>query len=319
MNDQPLITIGLTCFNAETTIHRALQSALKQTWENYEIIIVDDCSTDQSVEKMSSLLKRHHQIRLIQHKKNKGVAAARNTIIENANGEFIAFFDDDDQSLSNRLSVQYQKMTEYQELVGTENIICHSARVQIFPDGSKKYEPTLHTSNLQMTPKGSAVADLILIGRPIGLPIGSMATCSQMARRSTYKSVNGFNENLRRSEDTDLNVRLGLNGTYFLGIAEPLVHQTMTSSEDKHINEERKNALEWLNNHKIYLERIGWWEHSIRWLDIKFDYLSGQKLKFILRMIFLVTQFPLKTTKRLIWIKMNRGGGSEINSKIHKL
>jgi glycosyltransferase involved in cell wall biosynthesis len=306
MTSQPLITFGVTCFNAEETIQNALLSALNQTWENFEIIVVDDCSTDKSVQVIETYKKQYDQIKLIQHKENKGVAAARNTILNNANGEFLAFFDDDDQSIDERISIQYKKLVAYEKFSGVKNIICHSARVQKFPNKEKRYEPTLYSYNLEDTPKGTVVADMILIGRPIGVPIGSMATCSQMAKLSTYQSVGGFNEKLRRSEDTDLNVRLGLSGAHFLGVADPLVHQTMTISPDKLVSEERRNALEWLRNHRSYLEKIGWWKHTIKWVDIKFDYLSGQKTKFLMRMIVLSFQFPIKTGKRLWWASMNR-------------
>ena len=65
---------------------------------------MDDCSTDQSVEKIENFIKKDDTpCRLVVHQSNKGAASARNTIIEEAKGEFIAFFDDDDISLPHRL------------------------------------------------------------------------------------------------------------------------------------------------------------------------------------------------------------------------
>ena len=65
MQDGPLITIALTCFNAEMTIKRALNSAISQTWINKEILVVDDCSIDNSVEIIEDVISKKKEGRLI--------------------------------------------------------------------------------------------------------------------------------------------------------------------------------------------------------------------------------------------------------------
>ena len=79
----PLITIGITCFNAQDTIDNAIQSALDQDYPNIEIIVVDDYSTDNSKKVIEDAYK--DKINIILHEKNCGVAVSRNTIINNAN------------------------------------------------------------------------------------------------------------------------------------------------------------------------------------------------------------------------------------------
>ena len=91
-----LITIGITCYNARDHINRAISSAFAQDWPNFEILIVDDCSSDDSPALIRDLIAGHNHARLIVHEKNTGAAAARETIIENATGAFIVFFDSDD-------------------------------------------------------------------------------------------------------------------------------------------------------------------------------------------------------------------------------
>ena len=80
-----LVTIGITCFNAADTIERALESAVNQDWANCEIILVDDCSTDGSLQIANIFANNHRQIRIIERERNGGPAASRNTILQNAN------------------------------------------------------------------------------------------------------------------------------------------------------------------------------------------------------------------------------------------
>ena len=70
----PLITIGVTCFNAEDTIVRAIESAQKQDWPNFEIVIVDDASTDNSIKIIEEMQREDQRISLHRHDKNQGVA-----------------------------------------------------------------------------------------------------------------------------------------------------------------------------------------------------------------------------------------------------
>ena len=113
--NEPLITIGITAYNAQDTIERAIRSALAQNWENKEILIVDDSSTDKTRETIENVIKGHKSVRLIRHENNKGAAGARNTILKEAKGDFIAFFDDDDESLPERICTQYKTITEYEK------------------------------------------------------------------------------------------------------------------------------------------------------------------------------------------------------------
>ena len=93
-SSMPLISIGITCFNAELTIKNAIESALNQTWINKEIVIVDDCSIDNSCSLIRTFVEKFDFIHFYQNKKNIGVAGTRNNIIKYANGEYIVFFDD---------------------------------------------------------------------------------------------------------------------------------------------------------------------------------------------------------------------------------
>ena len=92
---QPLITVGIACYNIETYIRRCLDSVLAQTYPALDIIVVDDGSTDSSGAICDDYAKKDNRIRVI-HQENKGLGGARNTIIDAARGTYIAFIDGDD-------------------------------------------------------------------------------------------------------------------------------------------------------------------------------------------------------------------------------
>lgn len=91
----PLVSAIVPAYNADAFVEDTLRSLLTQTYENVEIIVVDDGSTDRTAERVESLARKHPQIRLVQQS-NMGVAAARNRGIAESHGEFIAPVDADD-------------------------------------------------------------------------------------------------------------------------------------------------------------------------------------------------------------------------------
>ena len=293
----PLITIGITCHNARETAARAVRSALAQSWPQTEIIIVDDASTDGTADMLG---KEFPELDIVALPANKGVAAARNTIIEKAKGEFIAFFDDDDESTPDRVQKQYERLAPF----NAGPAVCYSARTQIYPDGTARYEPTVGVNDNPI-PHGPAMAARILFGKPVEGGFGSMATCSQMARTELYRELGGFDESFRRSEDTDFNIRAALTGAHFVGIAEPLVTQTMTLACDKRLEDEQKYAFELLDKHKDFIAAQTSYAFCKEWLEAKYCFLEGQKPKFMRRMAELFVQHPVLTAQRVAWALPN--------------
>ena len=105
-----LISIVIPLYNKEQSITSTLQTVLKQTFQDFEIIIVDDGSTDHSVEEVNKVVDP--RIRLIQQP-NAGVSSARNRGIEEAKGEYIAFLDADDEWKPEYLETQYNLTQQY--------------------------------------------------------------------------------------------------------------------------------------------------------------------------------------------------------------
>lgn len=97
--NSPLVTIGIPVYNVEPYIEKCLLSVLNQTYQNLEILVVDDLGTDNSMQIVERLRKSHPKgslITIISHSQNSGIGEARNTIIERAKGEYLFFVDSDD-------------------------------------------------------------------------------------------------------------------------------------------------------------------------------------------------------------------------------
>ena len=91
-------------FNAGNHLRVAVNSIINQTYKNWELIIIDDGSTDDSIKSLDNI--EDHRISIIRDGKNKGLAARLNQIIDMAKGHFIARMDQDDISYPNRFSIQ---------------------------------------------------------------------------------------------------------------------------------------------------------------------------------------------------------------------
>jgi glycosyltransferase involved in cell wall biosynthesis len=308
MTSLPLVTCGVTAFNAAATIERAVRSALAQTWRPIEVVVVDDASEDDTPRILAGLAERHPEVRVFRLETNSGVAAARNRILAEARGEFVAFFDDDDVSQADRVALQIKRITDYErKFAAGQPVICHTARRTLYPDGSERTERTMGEAEGEIAPSGPAVARRVLMGTPLKNGYGACATCSQCARLSTYRLVGGFDPAFRRGEDTDFNVRLALKGGHFVGIGMPLVTQTMTPTSDKSLLAEHESLLRIIEKNREFLTAEGQYDFSRSWAGAKYAWLQKRHAAFIGTLLSLAIAYPALTIRRL-WQAMPHAG-----------
>jgi glycosyltransferase involved in cell wall biosynthesis len=294
------VTIGITAFNAAHRIKRAVQHAVTQDWPAIDVLIVDDASLDRTAELTHNMCRADSRIRLIRHEHNLGVAAARNSIIDAATGDFVSFFDDDDISDRGRIRAQWSRITAYeQEFAQGAPVVCHTARRQIGADGRSRIEPTMGCRRGLVAPHGEAVAARILWGARVTDGYGAVATCSQMARTSTYRALGGFDPYFRRSEDTEFCVRLALAGGHFVGIEEPLVEQTLTPREDKSLDNELKYKLDLLQKYRHLAPTAGHLATATGFLRFKKAFQEGDRLSALSILSGLLLAHPFLTLDRL--------------------
>lgn len=296
----PLITCGFTAYNAAGSIERAIQSALMQIYTRLEIVVVDDASTDETQNILQRLASKHSAIRVFRHAVNAGVAAARNRILEEARGDFVAFFDDDDESVPSRLSVQLERILEYeQQFAHGAPVLCHAARLIQYPSGKQQIWRALGELAETSAPSGQSVA-LAVLGAGPPPPEGhrgAAATCSQMARLSVYRALGGFDREFRRSEDDDLIVRAAIAGAHFVGISTPLVLQTLTATSDKSLVDQRYFGLKLLLKHKSFLGKSYSFAHS--YYEARFALMARRYLELTWRIMTLFMSHPFIMTQRL--------------------
>lgn len=101
-----MISIIMPAYNAQRTLHQAVDSALCQTHQNIELLIIDDFSSDSTGQIAEEYIKQDRRVRLLKNGKNLGVAVSRNRGVDAARGEWIAFLDSDDAWTEDKLEKQ---------------------------------------------------------------------------------------------------------------------------------------------------------------------------------------------------------------------
>ncbi|MCZ0703684.1 teichuronic acid biosynthesis glycosyltransferase TuaG [Natronobacillus azotifigens] len=112
LND-PLVSVITPTYNAQRFISNTVTSVINQSYSNWEMILIDDHSSDDTVKTIEEYLQKDQRIRLIKNNKNMGAGYARNIGLENARGRYIAFLDSDDQWLPEKLSKQIKFMQDH--------------------------------------------------------------------------------------------------------------------------------------------------------------------------------------------------------------
>jgi glycosyltransferase involved in cell wall biosynthesis len=111
----PKVSVIMPCFNHARFLQESVQGIIRQTSSDWELIIVDDCSTDYSWEIMSGLARKDSRITVIRHERNLGASRSRNDGMRAAMGEFLGFCDSDDVWEADKLAVQVRMLEENKE------------------------------------------------------------------------------------------------------------------------------------------------------------------------------------------------------------
>ncbi len=188
--NHPRVSVLMPVYNAERYLSEAIESILNQTYENFEFIIVNDGSTDQSLKIIRNFEMSDSRINIIS-RDNTGIVGALNDGLEIASGEYIARMDADDVSLPDRLEAQVDYMNSNPDCV----IVGGHAWV-IDPDGDilKLYRRPLHHEDIM---EQLLQADGGAIVHPVA-----------MFRKSAFDKVRGYRKEFELIEDLDLYLRL---------------------------------------------------------------------------------------------------------------
>lgn len=196
INQKPLISVILPVHNAQKYLIEALESLRYQTYPHFEVIAIDDASTDDSYKILKSYAKIDSRFKVIRNKVNLKIAKTLNLGITKAKGEFIARMDADDISLPNRFQKQVKFLTSHPGVVVVGGQ-CLTIDTNSHITGKKLF-PTNHI----------AIHELMYTANPLQHP-------SIMIRRSLLpKAFSWYNSHLTPAEDLDLYFRLGKFGLF---------------------------------------------------------------------------------------------------------
>jgi len=234
MNDT-IVSVIMPVFNAGQFIAEAVDSVIKQTFNRWELIIVNDGSTDDTRSIAEKYVAADARIKLITQE-NKKLSAARNTGITAAKGEWIAFLDADDFWVPEKLEKQ---------LAATEK---HPAAGVIFSDGFVFYNNDVKTAQHYGTVVGYfAPADIYKLEyRGNYIPVLSV-----LVKKKELDTVGPQDEKLRACEDWDYWLRLALQGVSFYGMEEKLFYYRKHAS-----NMSNDNSLMSLANSAIFIKNF---------------------------------------------------------------
>lgn len=186
---QPLVSVIIPVFNRARNIIRAIETVKAQTYPNWELIIVDDASTDTTRQIIQNIEKQDSRIRTIHREKNGGVATARNMGIIQSIGDYVAFLDSDDMWIPEKLERQVEVFESSLSDVG----LVYTGVTIIDCDGNSRDKHASAQGN---------IADMLMVTNPIG------TSSRVMIRRKCIASCGVLDESLPILEDRDYWLRI---------------------------------------------------------------------------------------------------------------
>ena len=188
----PFFTVIIPLYNKEKYISGAIESILNQTFTDFEVLIVNDCSTDKSVEIASKFVSE--KVQIIHHEKNSGLAATRNTGIKKATSNYVTFLDADDLWRPFFLEKTFQLIQNFPEarIFGTN-----------YEEVWDKTVKNPHNNSDSLPENFVGYVNFFKINIKQGL-YNHGSVC---IHKEVYENVGFYNENIQLSQDLDFNIR----------------------------------------------------------------------------------------------------------------
>ena len=229
MTRSPAVTVVIPVFNRTDTIGAAVESVLEQTYSDLELLVVDDGSTDRTLDTLATI--SDPRLRVLASPRNMGVSAARNRGIREARGDWVAFQDSDDLWLPDKLERQMARIAE----AGADCVggYCGMLIVgtTLNASGAEAYYPPPGI--------GQREGDIL----EMLLKVSLISTQTLVARREALDGIGGFDEELPALVDWDCVLRLARLGK-FAFVDKPLVKQFFSENSITRSREKRAFAKE---------------------------------------------------------------------------
>ena len=198
----PLVSVIIPTYNRIDTLPRSMESVLRQTYGNLELIVVDDGSTDGTEEYVKGMADG--RIRYVKGDGNRGPAAARNMGVRLAQGEYVAFQDSDDKWHLDKLEKQMRLLLDSE--LGNDMVYCEYTR---YHEQTKR--EVVPSKKIPTGCKHGDILAVLLLQPLIGTP-------TIVVKKEYFMQAGGFNEKLRTFEDYEFTVRFSCQ--YHIGFVE---------------------------------------------------------------------------------------------------
>ena len=214
MENTPLVSVVITTYERPEKVKRAIKSVRGQTYERVEIVVVEDGSNSDVKDWLTD--QGFNEVEYVSHDRNCGLAAARNTGIEQTSGDYVAFLDDDDEWKPRRIEAQVTRLAEERNKNDVGVVYC-AVEVRT-PEGE--------VTNCNKPENRGNLSDAI---REKG---ASTLSSTFLFRREALETVGGFDELLPSSIDHDIWMELAVHGYRAIALDEPLVVNYDTADAD---------------------------------------------------------------------------------------
>ena len=241
MKDAPHISVIVPAYNAESFLAETLASVQRQTYREFEVIVVDDGSTDRTSEIARGFIKKDARFILLRQQ-HAGEVAARNTALKQARGEWIAFLDADDVWLPEKITAQLDLLKQEPRA----NLLFND---YFFWDG--RNDLGRRYSNPDKFPDGDAGRHLIFFDL--------FGTSTVMLKREALKAVGLFDVELPMASDWDMWLRIAEHGLCSKGVRQPLVRYRLWPGQIS------RNAIRMCEGNVLVLEKALARRQSASW------------------------------------------------------
>lgn len=258
INRQPLVSIILPTFNREKLIKKSIGSVLSQTYKNFELVIIDDFSTDNTPKILFQYQRDDQRIKVIRNEKNIGFVRSLNKGIKKAAGFYIARIDDDDFWCDKQ---KLEKQVNFLE-GNLEYVLVGGGVIKIDERGKE-------IARFLFPKTDSKIRQMMLLSDPF-------VHSSILFKKKDWGVVNGYDENFDYSQDWDLWAKLGRLGKFY-NFQEYFVHylQGPQNRCNKNIKRHlllsiklrRKHRKDYPNFYKAYL--VGWGAYFFSFLPFQ--------------------------------------------------
>ncbi len=202
-----LVSILVPFYNVEQYIERCIQSLIKQTYEDIEILLIDDCSPDRSLEIAQNYAHNDPRIKILRYEKNRGLGGARNYGLENAKGKYVLFVDSDDFIELNTVEVLFD--------IAKQNNLCVLEANYLKED----------KMNSEVLPRKSCYSEKVFSGKEYwdSIPIAPVVAWNKLYKLSFLKE-NNIVFKLRKFEDVAFTSEVFMKAKRVMNINLPFYH-----------------------------------------------------------------------------------------------